>query len=470
MAEDERPHFEAEDVARAAERLQAFGDALPPRERAALRLVLQRAAGARRSTAGTAPESVLTAGEVEVYERVSSAPDPAPSGAAAVTMIMKATRLCNLRCTYCHSWREGPNEKMTFPVLARATCDALRDPSARAVDFVWHGGEATLLPLSFYRKALWLQGRFRRPGQVVENNLQTNGTRLTDEWLSFLREHDFGVGVSLDGPPEIHDARRLDAASRPTAARVRKGLDRLQASGLERWGVLMVVDEAVRALGARRVLDYLVEIGVARVALLNVLPENASPGAPLRGEYLPFPRFVEFLRDLFPVWLQDYRDRIVVRELADLAGQLRGDPPGICVFAGECFGHYLTVEPTGEVSACDKYIEDDEYAFGQVLEGGLGGVGRSERLAAVREENRRALDRMRACPWFAVCHGGCPHDRYTGERRLPDHDGDCCGLAPLLDDMAAAVGPEGRLRRSAGDAEEIGPGASERGSRIELQP
>ncbi len=470
LAKDERPRFDSEAVARAAERLQAFGESLPPREQAALRLLLHRAAGAQRATAVAAPASVLTPAEVEVYERLSAAPDPPPSGGAAVTMIMKATRLCNLRCTYCHSWRAGPNEKMTFPVLARATSDALRDPSARSIDFVWHGGEATLLPLSFYRKALWLQESFRRPGQAVENNLQTNGTRLSDEWLSFLRENDFGVGVSLDGPPEIHDARRLDAASRPTAARVREGLERLQASGLNRWGVLMVVDEAVLAAGAKRMLDYLVEIGVGRVALLNVLPENVPPGAPVRGDYLPFPRFVQFLRDTFHAWLQEYRDRIVVRELADLAGQLSGDPPQICVFAGECFGHYLTVEPTGEVSACDKYIGDSEYAFGQVLNGGLGAVQRSERLAAVREENRRAVDSMRACPRFAVCHGGCPHDRYGGERRLPGYDGRCCGLAPLLDDMAATLATDGELRLSARGRDEIKAAASKKGSRIEVQP
>ena len=77
------------------------------------------------------------------------------------------------------------------------------------------------------------------------------GRGLTDDWLAFLLEHDIGVGVSLDGPPEIHDARRLDAAGRPTSARVREGIERLRAAGITRWGVLMVVDERGRAaLGA----------------------------------------------------------------------------------------------------------------------------------------------------------------------------------------------------------------------------
>jgi uncharacterized protein len=419
-------------VARAAERLEEFAVTLAPREEAALRMLLQRANRA-------AAESVLAPDELEVYERIRATPDPGGGGQAVLTVIMKATRLCNLRCTYCHSWRSGPNQTMTFAVLAHAIHGALRDPSVRNVDFVWHGGEATVLPVDFYRKALWLQERFRRPGQIVLNTVQTNGTRLSDEWLAFLRDHDIGVGVSLDGPPEIHDTRRLDVGGKPTSQRVRQGLERLRAAGITRWGVLMVVDEEVCALGPQRILEYLIEIGVERVALLNVLPENGPAEEPLRGEYLRFPRYVEFLRELFQVWWLEYRERIVVRELADLAAQLSGGEPQICVFAGDCFGVYLTVEPTGEVSACDKYIGDGDYRFGHVLEAGLAGVQLTRRLAVVREQNRKAVHRMRGCRWFGVCHGGCPHDRYTGERRLPGYDGRCCGLAPLLEEMARTL-------------------------------
>jgi uncharacterized protein len=217
----------------------------------------------------------------------------------------------------------------------------------------------------------------------------------------------------------------------------------LQRAGITKSGALMVVDEEICAAGARRVLEYLVETGVGRVALLNVLPENTAPGAPLRGDYLPFPRFVDFLRELFHVWWPEYRNRISVRELADLTGQLTGGAPQICVFAGECFGAYLTVEPTGEVSACDKYIDDHTYRFGDVLTTGLTGARLSDELARVRRENALAVERMQDCRWFGVCHGGCPHDRYTAERRVPGYAGRCCGLAPLLEDMAASLAEEG---------------------------
>jgi uncharacterized protein len=413
-------------IARAGTQLEELYATLPPSDQAALRVILRRARDA---------EGELTGAESTLFDRLRAEPDPTPGDLAGITMIMKATRLCNLRCAYCHSWRDGPNQRMSFAVLARATRDVLRDPAVRHVAFVWHGGEPTLLPPSFFRKALWLQQRFKRPNQVVQNHMQTNGTLLTEEWTAFLRDHGIGVGVSLDGPPEIHDSRRVDVAGRPTSARVRAGLEQLQAAGIRRVATLMVVDSAVIAAGAERVLEYLLEIGVSRVALLNVLPENAGPG----GMYVPFDRYVEFLRELYRAWWPEHRDRLDIRELSALVRQVQGAEPGICLFAGDCFGAYLTVEPGGEVSACDKYIDDLDYRFGNVLESGLAGARASERLVAVRSEAHARAELTRRCRWFGVCHGGCPHDVYTSRRRLGSVEESCCGLAPLLDDMATML-------------------------------
>src|SRR5271154_1121486 len=105
----------------------------------------------------------------------------------SVSLIVKATRLCNLRCTYCHDWAVGPDQTMAFDVLAHMTAAALQDPEHGTVDFIWHGGETTLLPISFYQRAMALQARFRRRGQTVHNIIQTNCTRLTPEWARFLR-------------------------------------------------------------------------------------------------------------------------------------------------------------------------------------------------------------------------------------------------------------------------------------------
>lgn len=432
------PPVDPDAVARAGTHLERFAATLDARERAALAALLTKAAGRApiAALAALPAEDVLDPREREVYEQLAAEPAPdTPGMRPTLVVVMKATRLCNLRCTYCHFWRSGPNQVMSFPVLARAVRDALRAPGVRHVEFVWHGGEVTLLPTAFYRKALWLQEQFRAPEQTVSNAVQTNGTHLTDEWLDFLRRYSIDVGVSLDGPPEVHDRRRVDIAGRPTAARVREGLARLRAAGIEP-GVLLVVDEDIIAAGAERVLTYLLEIGADAVGLINVVPENAPDGP---GAYLPWQRYVEFLREVFRVWWAAHAERIIPRELADLVGQLVGRGPSTCLFAGDCFGGYLTIEPTGEISACDKYIDDRDYAFGSVVKGNLAQVAVSDRLAAVRDANAREVERLRGCPWFRVCHGGCPHDRRLNTWRTVGYDGHCCGLEPLLADMAAAL-------------------------------
>jgi uncharacterized protein len=432
------PPVDQDALARAGEHLERFAATLDPRERAALSALLVKAAGQApiAALAALPPEDVLDARERQVYVQLAAAPTPLTLPMrSTLVVVMKATRLCNLRCTYCHFWREGPNQIMTFPVLARAIRDALRAPGVQNVEFVWHGGEVTLLRPSFYRKALWLQQQFRSPEQRVSNAIQTNGTHLTGEWLDFLHRYNIDVGISLDGPPEIHDTRRVDVSGRPTSARVREGLARLRAGGHEP-GVLMVVDEDVITLGAERVLSYLIEIGAQAVGLINVIPENAPDGP---GAYLPWQRYVEFLREVFRVWWPEHAERIVPREIADLIGQLTGRSPSTCLFAGDCFGGYLTIEPTGEVSACDKYIDDEDYGFGSVVKGNLADITGSGRLEAVRAANAAEVDEMRDCQWFNVCHGACPHDRRLNSWRLEGYDGRCCGLAPLLSDMAVAL-------------------------------
>lgn len=438
----------AEVLAALGGRVEQFATTLPQREQDALRALLKLAAAADPFSALAAqpPQAILSAREAAEYERLAVEPSPlTPGPRSLLIVILKATRLCNLRCTYCFSWREGPNQVMSFPVLARTIRDALRDPGVRAVEFVWHGGEVTLLPPSWYRKALWLQQQFRRPGQQIKNLVQTNGTRISDEWLEFLRRYRFSVGVSLDGPPEVHDRRRVDTAGRATSAQVREGITRLQAAGIPNTGVLMVVDDDICDIGAARVLDYLLEIGVRGVAMLNVHPDNTSSEDGVRGWYVTMSRFMTFMCDLFRLWWPRYTDRIAIRELSDVVSRVGGGPPETCVFAGDCFGQYLTVEPTGDVSACDKYTGDDEYRFGNVLSMNLADIQRMPRLTQIREANTAALARQRAnCEWFAVCNGGCPHDRYTAERHLDGYGGLCCGYGPLIEEVTRTLRADGR--------------------------
>lgn len=253
-----------------------------PRERAALAEVLRRAAGTSpiARLAMLPAEAVLAPDDLVTLRRVEAMPPPvAASVHPAIVLIMKATRLCNLRCTYCHFWRTGPDQVMSFEVMASAIRDALATPGVRHVEFTWHGGEVTLLPPEFLRTAIWLQERFRRPEQKVVNAVQTNGVRLDAEWMRLFRAYDVSVGISLDGPPEVHDRTRVDRRGEATSAQVRAGLELLREHRV-RHGILMVVGDDVTALGAARTLEYLLDLGVPTVGLLNTGGGSPRPASP----------------------------------------------------------------------------------------------------------------------------------------------------------------------------------------------
>lgn len=390
-------------------------------------------------------EEILTPEECEMYYKLKSkAQDHSNSSykTAHLTAVMKSTRLCNLRCTYCNAWREGPDQKMNFGLLAKTTRDVLSLNGLKKVSFVWHGGETMLLKPDYYRKAVWLQEQFRKPGQIVENGIQTNGTMVQQKWLTFLKDYQFSVGVSLDGPPEVNDTRRVDRKQRGTSHLVKKGIQALQQAEVN-FGILMVVDEEILALGARRILNYLVgEIGVDSVAILNAIPANTKDPAVIEGAYLRWNDYMSFMRELFDLWWQEFRDTIAIRELGSLVGTLaRGDAPSICIYAGDCMGKYITVDPNGDVTACDKYIEADGYQFGNLL--GCKDLQtlfeQSQDLQQAHEKEQKGVEKFKSCKWFGVCQGGCPHDRRLNERYNPEHTGECCGLAPLIEDIDQAV-------------------------------
>jgi uncharacterized protein len=290
-----------------------------------------------------------------------------------------------------------------------------------------------LLPVTFYRKAVLLQQRYRRGGQRIRNVIQTNGTLLTSRWAEFLAAYQFTVGVSLDGPPEVHDRQRRHASGRASFVDVTKGIDVLRQHGIP-FTVLMVLGEDAFSAGPDRVFDTFIELGVRNYSLINVKPANqpaALPGTPA-APYLPPARTTRFLAGLYDRWRAHGDDSIVIRELRAVESRVRGWAPGICTLAGGCLGRYFLVEPSGEVAHCDLFLGDPRYTLGNVLTESFAQLAAGPRMAALRQKEQQALARMRSCPEFGICNGWCPHERYLSFRHDPDHRSDCCGLSGLI--------------------------------------
>lgn len=421
--------------------LAHFAGSMDPAERMALDLLLRHASLDPREMLRSVPaERILGDAELAIFRQLSSESRcKVELPTSQLVVVMKATRLCNLRCTYCHSWRDGPDQVMSFEVMCRTIRDAVESTGPNLIEFVWHGGEVTLLSVDFFRKAVWLQQYFRRGGMEVLNSVQTNATHDNVELYRFFRDHDFSIGVSMDGPPEINDRRRLTKAGAPTSQAVLSGMDRLRALEL-RFALLVVVDDELAELGPRRLLVYLSQIGARSIGILNAIPENELRSKAPRGSYIAWPRYLEFQRELFKIWWKKYYDIIRIREFDSLISGLHNQPTSMCYFAGDCMGRFVTIEPNGDVAACDKYVGDPSYVFGNLRSTPLAELlSGSSVLASRIEEQRVVLESQNRCRWFRICKGGCPHDRRLKKLFAPDFSGDCCGYAPLLEDMALAI-------------------------------
>jgi uncharacterized protein len=359
---------------------------------------------------------------------------------------------CNLGCGYCfYSSKLGlyPRDtpaRMSDEVLERFTRAYLEAQPAgtREVEFAWQGGEPTLAGLDFFRKALELQRRHARPGLRVTNSLQTNGVLLDDEWARFLATNGFLVGLSLDGPRDLHDLHRLDQRGRPTHALVLRALRRLARHGVE-FNVLAVV-HARNAAEPERVYDFFVEQGVRYLQLIPLVePLEEGGGASARS--VGADAYGEFLSRLFDRWLlRRHVGRIFVRDFDSLLAALMGLPGSSCTSSEHC-GRCLALERTGDLFACDHFV-DFNHHLGRIGEQDLGAMVEGSQLRRFGLEKSASLPAAcRACEHLRLCFGGCPKDRIaTTADGEPGLNHLCAGYrrffahaSPVLERMATGL-------------------------------
>jgi uncharacterized protein len=371
------------------------------------------------------PEEILNSEELLVFNSFNEIKSPTYNFLPPhLFVIMKATRLCNLRCKYCHSWKDGLNQKMSFEVLCKTIRESLSDGNSKIIDFIWHGGETLIMTKAFYTKALWLQNFYKKQNQKISNSLQTNATLINEDWIDFFKKYNFSIGVSLDGPAEINDEKRIYKNGNPTSKIIINKLELLNNSGVKA-GLLLVIDERSIQYGAKNILDFLVEIKATNIALLNVIPDSNESGS-----FISFDVYTRFLITLFDEWWKNYKDQIMIRELSSLVNQIKGEKPSICVFAGGCLGQFLTIEPEGGVSACDKYIGNADYYFGNILQENLSKlVMQSDNYNRKKQQLYNESKTFSQCENYLICNGGCPHDNML---RNGKNENDCCGLYPLI--------------------------------------
>lgn len=334
-------------------------------------------------------------------------------------VILKVTRLCNLRCHYCHDWSDSPDSHSGFPLLLRAVSQSLQ-LGRGAVDFILHGGEPLMMGRKGFLRLQALLAHFGLGGQVVRTHLQTNATLIDDWWLDALQLFRIRASVSLDGPPALHDHNRPDVLGRGSYRRVIEGIRRLRERGLLS-GVLMVVTESLLDLGPVALHTFLKEHQLMDVCLIPQRPAADQQGG------INYITFIDFLISFEAANTAGLRVR--VREIEAVRRLQASQASGFCEMAGNCVGAFVSIESDGTVSHCDKYLGSPEFVLGNLWREDLGVMFDGENAARIKQLAYSGLEALRGCPYFNLCQGGCPHERHVSPDSI--HRG-CCGMAPLF--------------------------------------
>ena len=344
---------------------------------------------------------------------------------------------------------------MSFETVARVTAAVLHHPPVKTALFTWHGGEPTLLPLDFYRRALLAQSRLRRDDQSIGNAIQTNGTLLNHEWCQFLADNRFYVGVSIDGPRSLQDLQRPFISGRGSSETVHRKIRLLNDWGIEP-GVLMVIDRAAIELGPRALFDFILTLGVKKIGFNSARPTNDPTFFEQPKSLRQFPpahytnqsETTAFLLGLYEECEKNTDAKIEIRELEALRRRIYGEEARTCTLAGACIGQHFLVETNGDFAHCDLFLGDPAYTVGNVYEADFRTILQSEAIVRLRRIDEGSQQSMSSCPYYKVCNGGCPHDRYVAMRYDSKYNEECCGQYNLISALTE------RMRRREASSEE----------------
>ena len=407
---------------------------------------------------------------------------------------------CNLDCAYCFFLKKdalypGSRFRMSDEVMESYVRQALE---ANQQTIAWQGGEPTLMGLDFFRRAVELEKKYLKRGQPIENTFQTNGILLDDEWCEFLRENRFLVGISLDGPRELHDAYRRDKGGNPTFDKVVAAIRRMQAHHVE-FNVLC----AVNAVNSQHPLEvyrfFRDEIGAQFVQFIPIVEkEEEGTRGEGRGEILRSPTldppdsslgcfpstldprpsavlqaadegakitdrsvsgeaYGRFLIEIFDEWVRrDVGSTFVTFFDAVLASYVYGES-SLCVLRPAC-GDALVLEHNGDLYSCDHFVEPN-YRLGNILETPLAELAGSEQQRAFGQAKSAALPRpCRQCKWLFTCHGERPKNRVL---KTPDGEPGlnwlCAGLKAFFEHTEQPMKAMADLLKQGRFADEIMP-------------
>ena len=326
--------------------------------------------------------------------------------------------ICNLNCDYCFylskkSLYPKASFRMSDKVLEEYTKQYIKGVRAPVVNFAWQGGEPTLMGLKFFRRAVEFQKKYAQPGMKIENALQTNGTLLNEEWCRFFEKNRFLIGISLDGPRDLHDKYRRDNGGGPTFERVLHSIELLKKYHVD-FNVLTCVS-AANIQNPIKVYRFLRDdIGAEFFQFIPIVERVNANGPQQGGELTPRSitgkQYGDFLISVFDEWVRRDVGKVFVQMFDTALGRWLGAPGGLCVFQETC-GEALVIEHNGDLYSCDHFVEP-RYFLGNILETPVTELVGSQQQRDFGRDKKLSLPHYcRECPVLFACNGGCPKDR-----------------------------------------------------------
>jgi uncharacterized protein len=365
--------------------------------------------------------------------------------------------VCNLACKYCfyleketlYAHKPGVSEwALPEAVLEEYIRRYIESQPTPVINFAWQGGEPTLLGVEYFRKVVDLQKKYAN-GKPIENSLQTNGILLDDAWCEFLAQNRFLIGLSVDGPQELHDCYRVDKAGGPSFDKVLRAAECLKKHKVD-FNTLTGVHRR-NSLKPLDVYRFLKEAGsgfmqfipiVERIAAdpasdrLLVSPHSSAAAHVAEWSVEPL-QYGKFLCAIFDEWVRNDVGTIFVQLFDVTLASWVGMEPNLCVFQRTC-GAAAVLEHNGDVYSCDHYVYP-ENRLGNILELPVESMLQSPQQVRFGQDKLSRLPRAcLACPVRFACNGECPKHRFVS---APDGDENLNYLCPSYKLFFAHVKP-----------------------------
>ncbi len=328
--------------------------------------------------------------------------------------------ICNLDCHYCYYLKKeqlypkGESFRMPDDILEEYIVQHIEASPEPVISFSWHGGEPTVLGLDYFRKIVALQSKHQPPNRRIANGMQTNGTLLDDEWCRFLAGEGFVIGLSLDGPPEMHNRYRVTKDQKPTFEQTMRGYELLQQHQIYCDILCVVNDHNVQ--NPTEVYRFFKRINAHYLTFLPMVEPQPDVEGGVSPITVSAKAWGEFLCTIFDEWINQDIGRIKVQIFEEAARTAFRQEHSLCIFRPIC-GDVPVIEHNGDFFSCDHFV-DTEHHLGNIRETPLVNMLESPEQRAFGQAKLKTLPRYcQECEVRAMCNGECPKNRFI---RTPD--------------------------------------------------